>query len=93
VHGKRAHTTLYENEIKKVFTQIDNKATTNGATPAEHMTLTEANTCYFRGERAIYAAVPDKTPAGRPRIISKMKWGIVVKYMYKSRAMSAAPGS
>jgi hypothetical protein len=43
--------------------------------------------------RAIYATVPDKTPAGRPRIISKMKWGTIVKFMYKARAMSVVPGS
>jgi hypothetical protein len=55
------------------------------------MSFTEANTCYFRGEKAIYAAVPDN-PNGRPRIVSKMNWGTIVKFMYKSRAMSVAPG-
>ena len=74
--GKRAHISLYE--VKRVMTKIDNEAATNGATPTEHMTLTEANTCYFRGESTIYATVPDKTPAGRPRIISKMKWGALL---------------
>jgi hypothetical protein len=76
----KEHTLLFM-KWRRFFTQIDNKATKNGATPAERMTLTEANTCYFRGERAIYTAVPDKTPAGRPRIIPKMKWGTVVKYI------------
>jgi hypothetical protein len=56
--GKRAHISLYE--IKRVMTKIDNEAATNGATSTEHMTLTEANTCYFRGESAIYATIPDK---------------------------------
>jgi hypothetical protein len=54
------------NELKKITNQMDNKATPNGSIPAEHMSVVEANTCYFRGEKAIYAAVPDKTPNGRP---------------------------
>ena len=53
----KTHTSL--NEIKKLMTRIDNEAATNGATPAEHMSFAEANTCYFRGEKAIYAAVLD----------------------------------
>jgi hypothetical protein len=54
--------------------------------------VVEANTCYFRGEKAIYAAVPDKTPNGRPWIVPKMKWGTNVKFVYKSRAISVASG-
>jgi hypothetical protein len=53
------------------------------------------NTYYFRGEKTTYAAAPDKipNPNGRPRLfVYKMKWGTIVKFIYKSKVMSVAPG-
>jgi hypothetical protein len=84
--GKKAPCRLYE--MKKVMTSIDNEAIAKGAIPSDHMSFAEANTCYFRGEKAVSDAVPDKTPSGRPRVISKLKWNTVVKYLYKEKSRS-----
>lgn len=82
--GKKAPCRLYE--MKKVMTSIDNEAAKNGANISDHMSMTEARTCYWYGEKAVSDAVPDRTPSGRPRDISKLKWNTVVKYLYKEKA-------
>lgn len=87
--GKRAKTSLYE--MKKVMEVIDGEASRQGAPPHMHMSLREANTRYFRGERAIHTVVPDKTPSGRLRIISKMKWCTIVKYIYNGGGLGELP--
>eukprot|EP00804_Cyclotella_cryptica_P020114 CCRYP_020133-RA/>CCRYP_020133-RA protein AED:0.24 eAED:0.24 QI:0/0/0/1/1/1/2/0/687 len=81
--NKRAHISL--SELKKVMTVIDKFAKEQGFPPREHMSQRDANTCYYRGERAIYDIVPENTPKGRPRVITSMKWATVVKYMHKKR--------
>eukprot|EP00804_Cyclotella_cryptica_P001683 CCRYP_009072-RA/>CCRYP_009072-RA protein AED:0.30 eAED:0.29 QI:0/-1/0/1/-1/1/1/0/334 len=81
--NKRAHISL--SELKKVMTVIDKVAKEQGFPPKEHMSQRDANTCYYRGERAIFDIVPENTPQGRPRVIASMKWATVVKYMHKKR--------
>ena len=81
--GKRAHISLCE--MRKVMLTVDKVATEQGFPPKDHMSLHEANTCYYRGERGIFDVVPENTPQGRPRIVARMKWGTVVKFMHKRR--------
>jgi hypothetical protein len=80
--GKCANVSL--SELRKVMGCIDEAAKTNGCPPNEHMSHTDANSCYLREECGIFAVMPDKTPTGRNRIIANKKWGTVVKYMHKS---------
>ena len=50
-----------------MITAVDEEAKKQGWPAHEHMTQRDANTCYFRGERAILEKVPSKTPTGRTR--------------------------
>jgi hypothetical protein len=63
---------------------IDEAAKANGCPPKDP-SLSDANSCYLRGECGIFAVMPDKTPTGRNRIIDNKKWGTVVKYMHKPK--------
>jgi hypothetical protein len=47
--------------------------------PKEHMSHTDANSCYVCGECGTFDAMPDKTPTGRNRIIANK--GTVAKYI------------
>ena len=58
---------------------IDDAARLDGPPPKEHMTMKEANTCYNRGEKVIFAAMSNKTKCGRPRIVARASWGTVLK--------------
>jgi hypothetical protein len=77
--GKRANVSL--SELRKVMGCIDEAAKANGCPPKEHMSHTDANSCYLR----IFADMLDKTPTGRNRTIANKKWGTVVKYMHKPK--------
>ena len=68
-----------------MMTSIDNEATAKGHPPSEHMDLRQAASCYYHGESIISTIIPSKTPQGRERLVSKMKWTTVVKYMHKKR--------
>ena len=72
-------------ELKKIMTSIDNEAASKGHPPREHMDTRQAATCYHHGEGVVIAAISAKTPCGRDRCVSKMKWTTVIKYMYKKR--------
>ena len=72
-------------ELKKIMTSIDNEAASKGYPPREHMDTRQAATCYHHGEGVVIAAISAKTPSGRDRCVSKMKWTTVIKYMYKKR--------
>ncbi len=81
--GKGASTRLYE--LRKLMNMVDKAAAENGHTPKQYMSLAEANTCFFHGEKAILDIVPANTPQGRARVIAMMKWTTVVKYTHKKR--------
>jgi hypothetical protein len=71
--------------MRKVMTIIDVASATKGFPTADKMNLTMANTCYFHGESAIIDLIPPTTNTGRKRLISRIKWGTVVKFTYKRR--------
>ena len=81
--GKGASTRLYE--LRKLMNMVDKAAAENGHTPKQYMSLAEANTCFFHGEKAILDIVPANTPQGRARVVAMMKWTTVVKYTHKKR--------
>jgi hypothetical protein len=56
-----------------------------GFPTAGYMSHTMTNTCYFHGESAIIDIIPTTTNTGRNRVVSKMKWNSVVKFMHKKR--------
>ena len=74
-------------ELRKVMTVIDVAAAANGKgfPSANNMDHTMANTCYFHGESAIIDLVPTQTNKGRDRLVSRMKWTTVVRFMHKKR--------
>jgi hypothetical protein len=80
-------------EMRKLVAILDNEATVKGHAPKQYMTLAEANTCYYHGEKAVLAFVPAKTPKGRSRVVSMMKWTTVVKYTHKKRVSVEQEGS
>jgi hypothetical protein len=72
--------------MRKVMTIIDVASAAKGFPTADHMNHTMANTCYFHGESAtIIALIPPTTNTGRNILISRIKWGTVVKFMHKRR--------
>ena len=77
--GKRATTTLAE--IRKVMTLINNEATAQGLIVKDHMNHIDVNTLYAHGEKAIANVIQAKTPTGRTRKLSTMKFSSVIKYM------------
>ena len=81
--GKGASTRLYE--LRKLMNMVDKAAAESGHTPKQYMSLAEANTCFFHGEKAILDIVPANTPQGRARVVAMMKWTTVVKYTHKKR--------
>jgi hypothetical protein len=81
--GRGAKTRLYE--LRKLMNIVDKAAAENGHTPKQFMSLAEANTCFFHGEKAILVLVPPNAPQGRARVVSMMKWTTVVKYTHKKR--------
>jgi hypothetical protein len=81
--GKGAKTRL--SELRKLMKMVDNAASATGHPPKEYMSLAEANTCFFHGEKAILDIVPANTPQGRARVVAMMKWTTVVKYTHKKR--------
>lgn len=72
--------------MKNVMASIDKEAAKMGVIISDHMSQSEANTCFFRGEKAVSDAAPDKTPSGSPRV--KWRWSTVVKYLYKEKSRS-----
>lgn len=52
----KANTAL--NEVKKITSQMDSKSTPNNATPAEHTSVVEANTCYRKQFKPMYLTKP-----------------------------------
>lgn len=75
-------------ELRKVMSAIDDEAALKGYAPQEHMDQKSTNTCYHHGESKIVETIPQATPGGRKRLIEKMKWSTVVKYMHKKRVQS-----
>jgi hypothetical protein len=71
-------------ELRKVMTVIV-AAAAKGFSAANNMDHTMANTCYFHGESAIIDLVPSQTNNGRDRLVSRMKWTTVVRFMHKKR--------
>ena len=80
---KRAKSTM--SELRKIMLLIDNTSRSKGFPVKNSMSHEEANTCYYHGESALAAVIPDTTSKGRPRAIATMKWGSLVKYLYKKR--------
>jgi hypothetical protein len=58
-------------------------------TNAQATSHTMANTCYFHGESAIIDIIPTTTNTGRNRLVCKMKWNTVAKFMHKKRGISS----
>ena len=81
--GKRASTTLCE--CRRVMGVIDKEAMRKGVIPRDIMSQVEANSCYYSGESAISAVVPANTPTGQPRIMSRLKWPTVLRFMRMKR--------
>jgi hypothetical protein len=81
--GKSARVRL--SEMRKVMGAIDAASAAKGFPTAGYMSHTMANTCYFHGESAIIDIIPTTTNTGRNRLVSKMKWNTVVKFMHKKR--------
>jgi hypothetical protein len=69
--------------MRKVMGAIDAASAAKGSPIAGYMSHTMANTCYFHGESAIIDIIPTTTNTGRNRLVSKMKWNTVVKFMHK----------
>jgi hypothetical protein len=77
--GKHAHVSL--SEQRKVMSCIDSTAKSNDCPPKEHMSHSDANSCYLCGECGILGLIPDKTPTGtRIELL-----GTVMKYLHKPR--------
>ena len=81
--GKRARVGLCE--CRRVMEAIDKEATRKGVVPRSIMSQVETNTCYYKGESAILAVVPANTPTGQPRIVARLKWPTVMRFMRKKR--------
>jgi hypothetical protein len=81
--GKSARVRL--SEMRKVMGAIDAASAAKGFPAANNMDHTMANTCYFHGESAIIDLVPAQTNKGRDRLVSRMKWTTVIRFMHKKR--------
>ena len=81
--GKRACISLCE--CRRVMEAIDKEATRKGVVLRSIMSQVETNTCYYKGESAILAVVPANTPTppGQPRIVARLKWPTVIRFMRK----------
>jgi len=81
--GKQARISL--RECRRVMEAIDKEATHKGVVPRSIMSQVETNTCYYKDESAILAVVPANTPTppGQPRIVARLKWPTVMRFMRK----------